>query len=48
MTNAKNLPQTCGKCHPGAGTRFAIGTIHSIEGGKEFKWVRVIRSFTCC
>ncbi len=45
MTNAKNLPQTCGKCHPGAGTRFAIGTIHSIEGGKEFKWVRVIREF---
>ncbi len=26
--NAKNLPNTCGKCHPGAGTRFALGPIH--------------------
>lgn len=23
-----NLPATCGKCHPGAGTRFALGPIH--------------------
>jgi len=22
------LPQTCGSCHPGAGTRFAIGPVH--------------------
>ena len=23
-----NLPATCGKCHPGAGERWAIGTVH--------------------
>jgi formate dehydrogenase gamma subunit len=23
-----NLPKTCGKCHPGAGENFALGTIH--------------------
>ena len=41
--NAKNLPATCGKCHPGAGTRFALGPIHWLEGGKEppaVAWVR--------
>ncbi len=41
--NAKNLPATCGKCHPGAGTRFALGPIHWMEGGKEppaCAWVR--------
>jgi formate dehydrogenase gamma subunit len=26
--NRKNLPQTCGKCHPGAGAKFAIGQVH--------------------
>lgn len=45
MTNAKNLPQTCGKCHPGAGTRFAIGTIHWLEGNKEPGIVRYVRLF---
>jgi cytochrome b subunit of formate dehydrogenase len=44
-TNAKNLPHTCGKCHPGAGSRFALGTIHSMEGGKEPKAVRWARQF---
>jgi cytochrome b subunit of formate dehydrogenase len=41
--NAKNLPATCGKCHPGAGTRFAISQIHVVEGRTEpagVKWVR--------
>jgi cytochrome b subunit of formate dehydrogenase len=41
--NAKNLPQTCGKCHPGAGTRFAISQVHVAEGKNEpsaVKWVR--------
>ena len=28
--NAKNLPKTCGKCHPGAGTRFAISQVHVV------------------
>jgi cytochrome b subunit of formate dehydrogenase len=31
-TNAKNLATTCGACHPGAGSRFLIGTIHEVEG----------------
>lgn len=41
--NARNLPATCGKCHPGAGTRFAISQIHVVEGRTEpaaVKWVR--------
>ena len=43
--NPKNLPATCGKCHPGAGTRFAISQVHVVEGGSEpapMKWVRWI------
>jgi hypothetical protein len=31
---AANLPSTCGKCHPGAGVRFAEGRVH-IEKTKE-------------
>ncbi len=41
--NAKNLPKTCGQCHPGAGTRFAISQVHVAEGSTEpdaLKWVR--------
>ena len=41
--NPKNLPATCGKCHPGAGTRFALGSIHWLAGNKEppaVGWVR--------
>jgi cytochrome b subunit of formate dehydrogenase len=26
-----NLSATCGQCHPGAGTKFAIGTVHVVE-----------------
>lgn len=26
--NAARLPETCGKCHPGAGTTFPIGKMH--------------------
>ncbi|HSB15184.1 MAG TPA: cytochrome b/b6 domain-containing protein [Bryobacteraceae bacterium] len=45
MVSAKNLPSTCGKCHPGAGRRFAIGPVHLLAGGKEpagVLWVREI------
>ena len=45
MINAKNLPKTCGKCHPGAGTRFALGPIHEIEGKREPYVVAAIRYF---
>jgi cytochrome b subunit of formate dehydrogenase len=41
--NPKNLPKTCGKCHEGAGTRFAITQVHVAEGATEpeaLKWVR--------
>ena len=41
--NAKNLPKTCGQCHPGAGTRFAITRVHMTEGKTEpavLAWVR--------
>ncbi len=31
--NPKNLPVTCGKCHPGATDNFAKGTIHVGVGG---------------
>jgi len=39
----KNLPATCGRCHPGAGRRFALGTTHQLEGRGEpaaVVWVR--------
>ncbi len=45
MTNAKNLPATCGKCHAGAGTRFAIGAVHQAEGQNEPASVAWVRSF---
>jgi cytochrome b subunit of formate dehydrogenase len=45
MIHPKNLPATCGKCHPGAGSRFALGPIHVIEGGREPDLVRWARLF---
>jgi cytochrome b subunit of formate dehydrogenase len=41
--NSKNLPATCGKCHPGAGRRFSLGQVHLVEGGKEPAGVRFVR-----
>ena len=42
--NPKNLPTTCGKCHPGAGTRFAISQVHltpdSAGEPAPLRWVR--------
>jgi cytochrome b subunit of formate dehydrogenase len=37
--NKANLPQTCGKCHPGIGTRLAAGPIriHAPPGAAEGK-----------
>jgi len=43
--NPKNLPKTCGKCHPGAGDRFALGPIHELPGLAEPAGVRWIRNF---
>jgi formate dehydrogenase gamma subunit len=33
--NKENLVKTCGKCHPGANTRFTIGSVHSTTASKE-------------
>ena len=46
--NPKNLPKTCGQCHPGAGTRFALGPIHVVDGrsGPAMEWVRSFYLFT--
>ncbi len=41
--SVRNLPATCGKCHPGAGARFAISQIHVVQGRSEpagLQWVR--------
>jgi formate dehydrogenase gamma subunit len=43
MVSARNLAATCGRCHPGAGTRFAIGRVHLTEARTETAavgWVR--------
>ena len=31
----QNLVKTCGRCHPGANTRFTIGSVHSTTASKE-------------
>ena len=42
--NKANLAQTCGKCHPDAGQRFAIGTVHALSpstaGGRALTFVK--------
>ena len=43
--NAKNLPKTCGQCHPGAGTRFAISQMHIVQGRTEPPLLRWVREF---
>jgi cytochrome b subunit of formate dehydrogenase len=39
----QNLAQTCGNCHPGAGTRFAIGPVHVLPTEPRHTAVYVIR-----
>ena len=43
--NPKNLPKTCGQCHPGAGERFAIGQVHVTDGASEPPVLGFIRRF---
>jgi cytochrome b subunit of formate dehydrogenase len=43
--NPRNLPKTCGQCHPGAGTRFAISQVHLTEGNAEPAALRWVRQF---
>ena len=43
--NKRNLPRTCGKCHPGAGENFAKGSIHvlpSLRKDVVVFWVQVL------
>ena len=43
-TNRRNLPKTCGKCHPGAGSNFAKGSIHLLPSARRdavVYWVQV-------
>lgn len=35
MVNPKNVPTTCGKCHPGANPNFALGKMHVDSHSKE-------------
>jgi cytochrome b subunit of formate dehydrogenase len=38
-----NLPKTCGACHPGAGAKYAIGTVHVLPTERAHAavyWVR--------
>ena len=42
--NRANLARTCGRCHPGAGVNFAVGTIHlqpSPRHDRAVFWVKV-------
>jgi cytochrome b subunit of formate dehydrogenase len=43
--NPANLAATCGKCHAGAGTRFAIGPVHvtpaSSSENPVVRWIRL-------
>jgi cytochrome b subunit of formate dehydrogenase len=43
--NPKTLSRTCGKCHPGAGERFAISQVHLIKGKVEAAPLRWVRKF---
>jgi predicted CXXCH cytochrome family protein len=40
--NPANLPKTCGQCHPGAGTRFQIGSVHQSEGSRPVLAAQII------
>jgi formate dehydrogenase gamma subunit len=35
MVNKANLAETCGKCHPGANQRFAVGSVHIAMTAEE-------------
>lgn len=41
----KNLAATCGKCHEGAGRRFALGRVHVVAGVAEPLSMAAVRYF---
>jgi cytochrome b subunit of formate dehydrogenase len=46
MIAKANLGATCGKCHPDAGKRFALGPVHVLPASKaESRWLLYIRRF---
>ena len=45
--NPKNLAATCGKCHQGAGKRFAISQVHVAEGREKRPRCAGCGSSTC-
>ena len=43
--NKANLAETCGSCHPGAGTQFALGPVHVLDTQPRHAavyWIRLI------
>jgi hypothetical protein len=52
MVNKSNLPHTCGKCHPGASSNFAAGTVHLMPTMKKdplLYWVGLLyKLFVIC
>ena len=40
--NPARLAETCGQCHPGAGTRFQISSVHQSEGSRPVLAAQVI------
>ncbi|HTL68873.1 MAG TPA: cytochrome c3 family protein [Lacunisphaera sp.] len=44
--NKANLASTCGQCHPGANTRFTVGSVHASEAQRETSpWLYWIANF---
>lgn len=43
-THKERLAETCGTCHPGAGSRYAIGTVHALPHQGEHVAVTWARS----
>lgn len=42
--HASNVPATCGRCHPGAGTNFARGRVHEPGGAPWRSPAGIVRS----
>ena len=42
-TNPLNLPATCGRCHPGAGDRFARGAVHVVMATSDHPVLSFVR-----
>jgi cytochrome b subunit of formate dehydrogenase len=40
--NPAKLPETCGQCHPGAGARFQISSVHQVEGSRPVLAAQII------